>query len=241
MDPAQATRGGFAGLTFHVPNESGTALMTQVRVQLPEATPTGEVYPYSVPGWAPKVTMRGLDQPFEAIPGVPVNQVASDITWIAVAGAEPKPGEVAELSFSINPVPEADQLVFAVVEIYSDGTTVRWADTQAGAGEAPGHAAPVVKLVTPAASQAGTAGAPDGGQHVGTQVSAGNALRATPTNAVLLLLLACLLGGLIMWVRAARAAPVPPGSAPAAGLDAPARSAVVPDGTGNTDTSGTPP
>jgi hypothetical protein len=118
-------------------------------VYLPEDTPIEEVYPYSVPDWAPEITMRKLDRPLEATPGVRAAEVASQITWSAVEGAATKPGQVAELSISINPVPRADHLVFTVVQTYADGTVVRWSDKPPGEGHSGQHRAPVLTIRAP--------------------------------------------------------------------------------------------
>jgi uncharacterized protein YcnI len=143
--PTQATHGGSAGVTFRVTNASRSASMTRVTIHLPEATPIGEVYPYSVPGWAPKMSMRTLRQPSQS--GSGISRVAAAVEWNAFPGKAPKPGEVAELSLSLNPIPVADRLVFTVIETYSDGTVVRWGAAGGTGSPRPG---PVIELVSPA-------------------------------------------------------------------------------------------
>jgi len=146
VTPAQATYGGSAGVTFRVTNASRSASMTRVTIYLPEATPIGEVYPYSVPGWAPKMSMRTVSQPSQSGSRIRTTQVATAVEWNAFPGKAPKPGEVAELSLSLNPIPVADRLVFTVVEAYSDGTVVQWG---AAGGTGSARPGPVIELVPP--------------------------------------------------------------------------------------------
>jgi hypothetical protein len=129
LTPAQATQGGGVGVTFRIHNDSRTAPITTVEVRLPAESPIPEVYPYSVPDWAPNTTVRKVDN------------LVTAITWTAVPGKALEPGAVAELSTSLAPLPKIDKLVFTVVERHSDGTAATWT--------------PALTLVAPAAAGSG--------------------------------------------------------------------------------------
>src|SRR5262249_25848156 len=45
------------------------------------------------------------------------------------------------------PLPKVNELVFKVVQTYSDGTVVRWIETTPEGGPEPDHPAPVLKVV----------------------------------------------------------------------------------------------
>jgi hypothetical protein len=81
-----------------------------------------EVYPLSVPDWAPKITQQTLSTPLETIHGgSPVTQTAKDITWIAMPGKALAPGEAADLGIAIGPLPTLSQVLFTIVPTYADG------------------------------------------------------------------------------------------------------------------------
>jgi len=149
VTPAVAPRGGPAALVFSVPEERAGAHTTKVELLAPEATPIGEIYPMSVTGWAPMTATRKLDKPIELIHGQPADEVVSKVTWIRVGRAAPKPGEAALLKLSMGPMPQAEQVAFTIVQTYSDGTVVRWADAPEAGTKNP---APVVKLLNASAA-----------------------------------------------------------------------------------------
>jgi uncharacterized protein YcnI len=151
VTPAVAPRGGPAALVFSVPEERAGAHTTKVELLPPEATPIGEIYPMSVTGWAPMTTTRKLDKPVELIHGAPSREVVSKVTWIRVGKAKPTPGQASLLKVSLGPMPQADQVAFTIVQTYSDGTVVRWADPPAASGATAKHPAPIVRLLDVAA------------------------------------------------------------------------------------------
>jgi uncharacterized protein YcnI len=221
VTPAQATQGDAAGVTFRVTNTCRAALMSRVTIFLPEATPIGEVYPYSVPGWAARTSMRTL-KPSEVSSGRRTSQVVASVEWIATPGAAPKPGQVADLSLSLNPLPAVDQLQFTVVENYSDGTVVRWGGSSAGR---PGPVIALVARTIPAKGAGEPTGAsPSGGQDISSDQSP-----LIVTSGVLVALLAA---ATLLWYRR-RAASSRPGDAAAPGqpaLDAPSDESALPSG-----------
>ncbi len=210
VSPSQAARGGSAELAFQVPEERPGAYTTQVELVAPETTPIGEVYPLSMNDWAPKITTRKLDRPVELIHGTTTTDIVSSITWVRVTGAPAAPAPPTKLTVALGPMPEVDRILFTIVQTYSDGTVVRWADPPADGGPQPAHPAPVLTLVGEA---------PAGTLHGGDSQAAGAAPAAeTETSgggygvlgAGLLLALAVGLG-VDIWLifRAARRNPVP--------------------------------
>ncbi|TDB81112.1 DUF1775 domain-containing protein [Micromonospora sp. KC721] len=141
--PTQATQGDAVTWHLAVPEERPGARTEKIELKLPEATPIGEVYPLSVDGWAPLITFRDLNQPVAGIHAPGVTQVTAAVTWTRAAGP-PVPGP-ARLSLAMGPLPQVDRMSFELVQTYSDGTVVRWADPVGGA-----HPAPTLALVPPA-------------------------------------------------------------------------------------------
>jgi hypothetical protein len=159
-DPSEATRGDGAKVTFRLTEDRPGAHTTKVQLIAPVDNPIGEIYPMSANDWAPATETRTLDKAVAGLHGMPVTETTASITWTRVAPA-PKAATPVELHVSMGPVPaQGDQLVFAVVQTYSDGTVVRWADPAGGA-----HPAVVVKLV-------GQAVAGGNGHHGGGQQQA---------------------------------------------------------------------
>ncbi|WP_406108342.1 YcnI family protein [Micromonospora globbae] len=136
--PSQARQGDAVRLEFVVPEERTGTRTRQVEVRLPADTPIAEVYPMSVPGWAPRITSRTLDEPVAGLHAGGVSTVTTAVTWIRVgeAGAGP-----ARLPLSMGPLPRTGRLTFPVIQTYADGTVVRWADTDGA------HRAPVLTLL----------------------------------------------------------------------------------------------
>ncbi|WFE66730.1 YcnI family protein [Micromonospora sp. WMMD714] len=141
--PSQAVQGDAVELTFVVPEERAGARTEKIEFRLPEDAPIGEVYPLSVDGWAPLITSRDLAAPVAGIHAPSVSTVTSAVVWTRGAGpAVPGP---ARLSVAMGPLPQLDRMTFELVQTYSDGTVVRWADPAGG-----GHPAPTLTLVPPA-------------------------------------------------------------------------------------------
>jgi uncharacterized protein YcnI len=163
VNPGTATQGGFAALTFRVPNEKATASTVKLEVQLPENAPIPSVSVKPVPGWTADVQRRTLDTPIESH-GAQITDVASMITWTASSGAEISPGQFQEFMISVGPLPEVDQLVFKALQAYSDGDIVRWID-EPNPGAELEHPAPVLRLAPAAGANPSQEAAPgsDGG------------------------------------------------------------------------------
>lgn len=151
VNPNSATQGGYGRLAFRVPNESDTASTTKLEVNLPEDAPVASVSTMPVPGWTVAVENRKLTTPIESH-GSQITEVVGKITWTAAAGGGVKPGEFQEFPVSMGPLPEVDQMVFKVLQTYSDGEISRWIDEPVEGGEEPEDPAPVLKLAKAAAA-----------------------------------------------------------------------------------------
>jgi periplasmic copper chaperone A len=150
-----ATQGGFGVLTFQMPNETDNANATELKVQLPADQPLASVSVKPQPGWSYTVTRAKLSQPITDDDGNQVTDYPSVVDWKATAGGI-KPGEYAEFSLSVGPLPKADSMTFKAIQSYSNGETVSWIEEPAaGSNQEPEHPAPTLKLAP--ASDTGTA------------------------------------------------------------------------------------
>jgi len=96
------------------------------------------------------------------------------------------PGEYDEFDISVGPLPDVSSLTFKTLQTYSDGTVVRWIDPPAAEGQPePEHPAPTLALV-PASDQGPEATDPAEGGDDGD---------GTATTALVLSIVAVLLGG----------------------------------------------
>jgi uncharacterized protein YcnI len=154
VNPGTATQGGYAKLTFRVPNEKATASTVKLEIQMPADAPVASVSIRPVPGWTVEVQRRTLDEPVSAH-GAQITEVVDVITWTAEPGAEIGPGQFQEFDISAGPLPEVDQMVFKALQHYSDGDIVRWID-EPQEGVELDRPAPVLRL-SPAGGNAGAA------------------------------------------------------------------------------------
>ena len=124
VSPATAEQGAGVNLTFTVTNDHPKAAITEVRLLMPPATPVAEVYPLSVPDWAPQTTLRTLNPPLRSIHGgAPVTATTAGILWTATAGRAIAPGGTADLMVAMGPLPESDRITFTLQPTYADGST----------------------------------------------------------------------------------------------------------------------
>ncbi|MGC5019573.1 DUF1775 domain-containing protein [Micromonospora sp. DT47] len=145
--PTRASQGDAVELTLVVPEERPGARTEKIEFKLPADAPIGEVYPLSVNGWAPLITTRTPERPVAGIHGFSVDTVTASVIWTRAGGGDAGP---ARLAVAMGPLPQADAMRFEVVQTYSDGTVVWWADPAGG-----GHPAPTLALL-PAAPGAAT-------------------------------------------------------------------------------------
>ncbi|MEU7692371.1 YcnI family copper-binding membrane protein [Microbispora hainanensis] len=151
-----AVQGGYAALTFRVPNERDDASTTKIEVRLPTEFPLASVSVKPHPGWSYKIEKTTLATPIESH-GTKIGEVTSKITWTASdEDSGIKPGEYDEFSVSAGPLPETDRLTFKALQHYSDGEVVRWIQESSGDDEAE-RPAPVLDLTAKGAAAPGSA------------------------------------------------------------------------------------
>jgi len=156
IDPTQATQGGYTRIAFRVPTESDTASTTKLDMFLDPDHPVASVATMPVPGWTVTVVTKKLDTPLTDDDGNKITEAPSQVTWTATGDAAIKPGQFQEFPVSLGPLPKTGQLVFKVLQTYSDGTVVRWIDTTTPGQAEPEHPAPVLTL-TAAGADSGAA------------------------------------------------------------------------------------
>jgi uncharacterized protein YcnI len=153
ITPATAVQGGETGVTFLVENQRSGAYTTKVEVDLPADAPIAEVYPMTVPDWAPQIISRAADQPLPGIHGSGLSTATSAVIWTRADDAPPAP-QVEHLRLEMGPLPEVDRFVFTVVQTYSDGTVKRWS----GPGTSGGGTVLTLSRPVAAAADGGQAG-----------------------------------------------------------------------------------
>lgn len=155
VEPPSAVQGSGQNVRFTVTN-TGDRPITRVTVTMPADTPIAEVFPLSVPDWAPQITPLKLTTPLTSIhAGAPVTETASAVTWIAVGG-DLAPGESADLAVALGPLPATSAMTFTLTSTYADGR--------------PGPAEPpaVLQLTPGTGAQGGGHGTTHGGTAGGT-------------------------------------------------------------------------
>ena len=146
VNPGEAEKGGFARLTFRVPNERDDATTTTVEVNFPEEAPFTSVRVKPKTGWTYTMERRTLDEPLDNH-GEMVTEVVSKITW---TGGTIGTTEFEEFDVSVGRMPEdGDFLLFPSIQTYSSGEVVRWIDEPVEGGEEPERPAPLLTLVDP--------------------------------------------------------------------------------------------
>ena len=147
VKPAEASAGGYATLTFQVPNEDDVAATTELAVTVPTDEPITSVAVQPRPGWSYTVDRDVLDEPIMTGHGE-VTEIVSAITWTADdEDAAIAPGEFETFVVSAGPLPTGvDTLTFPAVQTYSDGQVVRWIETAAPGAPTPDHPAPALTL-----------------------------------------------------------------------------------------------
>jgi uncharacterized protein YcnI len=201
VNPNTATQGGYAKVTFRVPNETDHTDTTKLEVNLPMDTPVASVSLKPVAGWSATMEKAKLATPIKAHDSE-ITEAVSTITWTAGAGAAIKPGQFQEFDVSLGPLPQANQMTFKALQTYSDGNVVRWIDEPA-AGTEPEHPAPVLKLAAASATTGAAATTTTGA--AAPAKSDGN---GTPYGiAGIVLGLAALVLGLLAYRRSGGSAP----------------------------------
>jgi uncharacterized protein YcnI len=207
VNPNTATQGGYAKVTFRVPNETDNADTTKLEVDLPMDTPVASVSLKPVAGWTAATVTSKLATPIKNHDSE-ITQAVSKITWTADSAAAVKPGQFQEFDVSLGPLPQAKQMVFKALQTYSDGSVVRWIDDPTDGSE-PDHPAPLLKLT------AATTTAAAGPAVAAPEATKGDG-NGTPWGiAGIVLGLAGLVLGLLAYRRSAKPTPVAAAPVPA--------------------------
>lgn len=124
-----ASRGGYATVSFQVPNESTTgAATTTLTIELPDVT---AVRTEAKPGWGAKIDRDG-------------DKVRS-VTWTAApdGGIPPDQFDVFRITAKL---PDADSVSFPATQTYADGAVVTWDQAAPPGGGEPEHPVPTLTL-----------------------------------------------------------------------------------------------
>jgi uncharacterized protein len=150
VDPTSAEKGGFAKLSFQVPNEVDSANTVKVDVKLDENHPLAFVSVKPKAGWTPQIIKKKLSTPLATDDGQ-VTEVVSEIVW---SGGTIAPGQFDEFEVSVGPLPsDVDVLVFPTIQTYSDGSEVSWIQQAFEGQPEPDHPAPSLTLFTAATAR----------------------------------------------------------------------------------------
>jgi uncharacterized protein YcnI len=156
VKPDSAAKGGFATLTFQVPNETDDTNTVKIDLKLPDDHPFASVSVQPKAGWTYQTTPKSLPTPVTNDDGQQVTQFTSEIAW---TGGQIKPGEFDTFQISVGALPDdADSLTFPVIQSYDNGQDVSWIDPTVEGQPEPEHPAPVLHL-TAAESDAGSSDA----------------------------------------------------------------------------------
>jgi uncharacterized protein YcnI len=153
-----ATQGGGGIITFTMPNESATATVIKLTIQVPAATPIADATLQAVPGWTSAVTMQTLPKPI-AVDGRQEVEALDTIVWTATDAGLPV-GQYQQFSIDAELLPKAPTVVFKALQSYSDGTEVDWIELPApGSTTEPDHPAPTLTLAAAGSSTDSHSGA----------------------------------------------------------------------------------
>lgn len=143
--PGATSGGGDQEITFRVPVEKDINT-TALTVQLPTSTPIASVLVEPIVGWTHVERSSRLPTPIKTDDG-DITSAVTQITWTASAGHSLKPGEFGAFTIIAGQLPDARSITFKALQTYSDGSVVRWIETQApGSSAEPQDPAPVLTL-----------------------------------------------------------------------------------------------
>lgn len=174
--PDTTSAGGYAKLTFNVPNESATAATSKVAVDLPTATPFTSVSVKPVEGWTAKLTTTTLPKPVD-VDGTTVTKAVTSVVWTADDAAHRiDVHEYQAFALSVGKLPaEGTTVTLPATQTYTDGTVARWNQAAQGDTE-PENSAPSFTTTTAAEDQHGATS--------GSQVDTADAEPASVSSAV---------------------------------------------------------
>jgi uncharacterized protein YcnI len=147
VNPREVPGGGYAALTFRMPNERDNAHTTKLEVVLPAEQPFASVRVKRQPGWTYEIEKAKLDKPIKS-GEEEITEVVRTITWTAQGKDDAvKPSEFVEFDVSVGRLPDSGELVFKAIQTYDNGEVVRWIEQAAPGAPEPKNPAPVLKLL----------------------------------------------------------------------------------------------
>jgi len=154
-----ATKGaGDAILTFRVPNEQDAATTTKLDIKFPVQNPIASVKPAAVPGWVVTTTTVKFTPPIKTDDGT-ITQGVGEVSYTAAPGNKGIPiGGFGAFPILVGPLPDANQVVFSVVQTYSNGKVTPWIQPVTDPANPPENPTPILALhaATSASASAGT-------------------------------------------------------------------------------------
>jgi uncharacterized protein YcnI len=149
VNPREVTGGGYATLTFRMPNERDNARTTKLEVGFPAEQPLASVRVKTVPGWAYEIQKAKLDKPITS-GEQQVTEVVRTVIWMAQGPDNAvKPTEFVEFDVSAGRLPDSGEMAFPAIQTYDSGEVVRWIERAAPGAQTPKHPAPILKLLPP--------------------------------------------------------------------------------------------
>ena len=198
VSSTDAAPGGYGKFTFRVPNESDTASTVALRIQIPEQAAMTSLRIQPMPGWTVTRTTTDLAKPLE-FQGETITSYVSVIEFRAAAGGGIGPGEFQEFALSGGPFPEADQLTFPAVQVYSDGSETAWIEPSVEGQAEPEHPAPVLDLAAAAAGSSGATGSAGSAEAGHSHDTAGSSPGGVALFVAILALLVGIGGAVLGW------------------------------------------
>ena len=193
VSSADAAPGGYAKITFRVPNESDTTSTVALRIQVPTDAPLASLRAQPVAGWTVTLTESDLAEPVETN-GEQISSAVTVVEFRAADGGGIAPGQFQEFSLSGGPLPDADSLIFSAVQSYSDGTEAAWIEPTIEGQAEPEHPAPVLSLSAAGSADATPEPAATTDPATGSDTDSGNGLAVTALVVGILGLVAGLAG-----------------------------------------------
>jgi uncharacterized protein YcnI len=147
LQPASQPKGASDVVVgFAVPNESANgANTTAVEIDFPTKNPVLGVRAQAIAGWTATVDRVTLSKPVTTDDGE-ITEAVSKVTWTATAGGY-GPDQYMIFSVLAGTLPsKGNQVVFKVLQTYSDGTVVSWIQPIVKGTPEPEHPTPVLKL-----------------------------------------------------------------------------------------------
>ena len=168
--PDTVAPGEPATISFRVPNERDDATTVRLEVLFPAQPVISSATPENLPGW--KI---GVHEQMTAEPAGGDEMAGKPVTSIVWEGGTVPAGTFQQFPVRIGELPAGGTLTFQVLQTYSDGQVVRWADPAQPGQPEPEHPAPVVTVapaVTTEASDVDVLGRVLGGAALGVALVA---------------------------------------------------------------------